>query len=411
MKQKLITALIAVLMGTQIASADEADDIALLKQQVKVLQNQLQTLTAQIEAADTQIQQNTEAAEVAVTQVETLTLGDGGSLSGTSSWANNTRLGGYGELHYNNLDGGSEIDFHRFVLFAEHEFSDRLRFFSELELEHSLAGDGKPGEVELEQAYIEYDLSENITSVAGLFLVPVGIVNETHEPPTFYGVERNEVEKNIIPSTWWEAGAGIHGHNASGFSWDLAAHSGLSTPIEGSNAFKIRSGRQKVAEATAEDLAFTGRIRYTGTPGLELAATVQYQADITQGQGSESANATLLEVHAAYQSDSGFGLRALYAAWDIDAVAAEAIGRDKQEGLYIESSYRVNEAFGLFARYSEWNNEAGVSSSEATTKLTTQFDLGINWWLHENVVVKIDYENQGGRKNADGFNVGLGFQY
>ena len=411
MKQRLVTALIAVFMGTQIASADEASDIALLKQQVEALQNQLQTLTAQIETANAQIQQNTEAAEVAVTQVETLTLGDGGSFSGTSSWANNTRLGGYGELHYNNLDGASEgaseIDFHRFVLFAEHEFSDRLRFFSELELEHSLAGDGKPGEVELEQAYIEYDLSENITSVAGLFLVPVGIINKTHEPPTFYGVERNEVEKNIIPSTWWEAGAGIHGHNASGFSWDLAVHSGLSTPIEGSNAFKIRSGRQKVAKATAEDLAATGRIRYTGIPGLELAATVQYQADIAQGLGNESASATLVEAHVAYQSGSGFGLRALYAVWDVDAAAAKAIGRDKQEGFYIEPSYRINQAFGLFARYSEWNNEAGLSSSE----VATQFDVGVNWWLHENVVFKFDYESQAGAKDTDGFNVGLGFQY
>ncbi|MBT5032714.1 MAG: porin, partial [Proteobacteria bacterium] len=282
MKKILMTASIAVLMGAQIAVADEADDIAALKQQVEALQVQLQALTAQIDSASAQIQSNTEAAEVAVAQVETLTI-DGGRLGGNSSWASNTRLGGYGELHYNNLDGASggasEIDFHRFVLFVEHEFSNRLRFFSELELEHSLAGDGKPGEIELEQAYIEYDLTENITSVAGLFLIPVGIINETHEPPTFYGVERNEVEKNIIPSTWWEAGAGIHGHNSRGFSWDLAAHSGLSTPIEGGNAFKIRNGRQKVAEATAEDLAVTGRIRYTGIPGLELAASAQYQSD------------------------------------------------------------------------------------------------------------------------------------
>ena len=116
------------------------------------------------------------------------------------------QLGGYGELHYNDLSGRGgasdkeALDFHRFVLFFGYDFNDRIRFNSELELEHSLAGDGKPGEVELEQAYIDLDLTDDHTARAGLFLVPVGLLNPTHEPPRFYGVERNSVEKNIIPS-------------------------------------------------------------------------------------------------------------------------------------------------------------------------------------------------------------------
>jgi hypothetical protein len=128
--------------------------------------------------------------------------------------SNKTTIGGYGELHYNahrdddNSDNHkSQIDFHRFVLFINHEFNDKMRFVSELELEHSLSGEGQPGEVELEQAYIQYDLTQKTNVVGGLFLIPVGIMNETHEPPTFYGVERNDVEKNIIPTTWWEGGA------------------------------------------------------------------------------------------------------------------------------------------------------------------------------------------------------------
>mgnify|MGYP001822965213 CR=1 FL=1 len=104
-------------------------------------------------------------------------------------------IGGYGELHYNNWefpDGSKfrEIDFHRFVLFFGYDFSDSIRFHSELELEHSVAGEGQNGEIELEQAYIEFDLTENMETKVGLFLMPVGILNETHEPTTFYGVER-----------------------------------------------------------------------------------------------------------------------------------------------------------------------------------------------------------------------------
>ena len=165
------------------------------------------------------------------------------------SWAERTSLGAYGEMHWNNLQSKDEIDFHRFVLFLGHEFDDRTRLFAELELEHSLAGEGKEGEVELEQAYIERDLTDNQHAQVGLFLLPVGILNEHHEPDTFYGVERNPVESNIIPTTWWEGGAGLHGDVAPGWNYHVAVHSGLEVPVMGGSAFLPRSGRQKVSEA------------------------------------------------------------------------------------------------------------------------------------------------------------------
>jgi len=143
---------------------------------------------------------------------------------------NKTTVGGYGELHYNNWDnksaGGSdkrEIDFHRFVLFFGHEFDARTRFFAELELEHSFIEDtdtgSTHGEVELEQAFVEFDLNDAMTARGGLFLLPVGIINETHEPPAFYGVERNPVENKIVPSTWWEAGGGFTHRFSNGLSY------------------------------------------------------------------------------------------------------------------------------------------------------------------------------------------------
>ena len=118
-----------------------------------------------------------------------------------------------------------------------------------------------------------------------MFLVPLGILNETHEPPTFYGVERNDVESIIIPSTWWEAGAGLSGNFANGLSWNAAFHSGLEMPASGSSAFRVRSGRQKVAEALASNFASTFRLRYTGVPGRELSASYQYQSDPSQIPG------------------------------------------------------------------------------------------------------------------------------
>lgn len=136
------------------------------------------------------------------------------------------QLGGYGEHHYNNYRGTNgdddQVDAHRFVLFFGYDFSDRIRFFSEFELEHSLAGEGKPGEVELEQAFIQFDTSKSTRLTAGLFLVPVGILNETHEPDTFYGVERNALESTIVPATWWETGVMFSQDLGQGLSYDVA---------------------------------------------------------------------------------------------------------------------------------------------------------------------------------------------
>jgi len=320
--------------------------------------------------------------------------------------SNRTSIGGYGELHYSNLDSKKEIDFHRFVLFFGHEFNSLTRFFSELELEHVISGDNQPGEIELEQAYIEHDLTKNMSAKAGLFLLPVGILNETHEPTTFYGVERNPVEKNIIPTTWWEAGLALTGKINNVWSYDLALTSGLSTPTTGSNAYLIRSGRKRAAKAPASDGALTARVKWSGMAGLQISATVQRQQDITQGTDSTAGGATLFEANGVYQKGP-FTLRALYAQWTLNGSGPKALGRDKQKGWYIEPAYKITSKLGMFARYNQWDNNAGNS---AATKYK-QTDFGINYWLHENVVLKLDVQNQSGAGSNDGFNLGIGYQF
>lgn len=322
-----------------------------------------------------------------------------------SSGAGDTKIGGYGEIHYNNLDSKKEMDFHRFVLFFGHSFSDRVRFFSEMELEHTVAGEGKKGEIELEQAFIEFDLSDRHRAQAGLFVLPVGILNQTHEPPTFYGVERNPVETNIIPTTWWEGGAGLNGEIAPGWGYDVTVSSGLFVPTSGTNAYLIRSGRQAVSNARANDLAYTGRIKWTGWSGVELAATAQYQADVTQGTAA-AASATLFEAHAVV-SQGPFGLRALYANWNVDSDPAKAVGRDTQSGWYIEPSYKILPNVGVFVRYNTWDNQAGDSADSEKQ----QTNLGVNFWPHEDVVIKADIQQQSGVINDDGFNLGIGYQF
>ena len=324
--------------------------------------------------------------------------------------ANKTTIGGYGELHHNRLEGHGgasdvdKMDFHRFVLFINHQYSDNLRLITELEIEHSLAGEGKPGEVELEQAYVEYDINDKVSASVGLFLIPVGILNETHEPDTFYGVERNPVEKNIIPTTWWAGGVMGSFQLADGLQLRVAAHEGL----EASSTFKIRDGRQKTANAIAEDYAYTANLKYTAIPGVTLGGTINYQADFAQQTGLAVEEATLVEGHAII-SMGNFGLRALYADWNVTGAGPEALGRDSQIGGYIEPSYKVNDKFGVFARFSSYDNEDGNS----TASRKTQSDVGFNYYLDPQVVLKADYQSQSNDSGSEqkGVNVGFGYSF
>lgn len=414
------TALAATLMtamsATQAAAPSNEEIWALLqemkqelssvKQQNADLKAQNEALQDKVEATEAKAQEATEAAEaVAVASEE--------AMKTAAAQDSKTSIGGYGELHYNNLENQGagedkdEIDFHRFVLFFDHEFNDRLRLFTELELEHSLAGEGKEGEVELEQAYIQYDINDKHRVNAGLFLLPIGLLNETHEPNTFYGVERNSVENKIIPTTWWEGGVMFSGELTQGFSYDVAATGGLKTSA-GSD-YAIRSGRQKVSEALADDFAYTARLKWTGMPGVELASSIQYQEDIAQSLDPDAGSAFLWEAHAAIQKGD-FGLRALYATWDLDGDGPESVGADEQTGWYIEPSYKLLDNVGVFTRYSEWDNQAGNS----TDSEVEEWALGVNWWLDPQVVVKFDYQDQDAEDKDDefdGFNVGIGYQF
>lgn len=362
------------------------------QQQIEVLQN----------ALNKQEQQITETTIIATTAVEAVEQNT--DIVNSNAWYNRVTIGGYTEHHLNVVqDDRNQIDAHRYVLFFGNKFSDSLRFFSEFELEHSVAGDGQPGEVELEQAFIEWQYSNNHRVTIGQYLLPIGILNEIHEPDTFYGVERNSVEAEIIPSTWWETGVMFSGEIAPGLRYDAAIHSGLQV-----DNFRIRSGRQKSAEATADDSAYTARLKYTGVPGLELAGSIQYQTDITQGQGiltDDDAAAFLYELHAIYNYED-FSIRALAAGWDIDNDDFEANDSDSPFGWYIEPSYKITENLGIFGRYSDIDPARG----DRPTQLTERYDVGVNYWLHPQVVLKADYSDNK-ENGSDSFNLGVGWQF
>lgn len=172
-------------------------------------------------------------------------------------------LSGYMEVHLNKEEGlPTEADLHRFVLMVGHSFTDRLKLWSEVEVEHAFVeGAEESGEVAIEQAYIDFMISRRFNLRAGMVLIPVGIVNERHEPPTFHGVERTFVDSLIVPSTWRDVGIGAFGDLGRGFSYRAYVVPGMDatgfTAEEG-----IAGGRQQGGHADASDPAITGRLEF-----------------------------------------------------------------------------------------------------------------------------------------------------
>ncbi|MDX1914589.1 MAG: porin [Methylophilus sp.] len=357
-----------------------------------------------------------------------------GGINGLSS---NSMLGGYGELHYNHFSGDvpagktrakDDVDFHRFVLFFGHRFNDWISFKSELEIEHSNTENG--GAVELEQAYLDFNFSEKINAKAGLFLMPLGIINETHEPPTFYGVERNNVENRIIPSTWWEAGVSLYGELAPGWKYQTGLSSSLSAASFEKFATKgVREGRQNVAEAPAENIGFHARLDYSGMLGLTVGASV-FTGNTGQNDdllNGADARLTLWDAHARYQVDK-FDLRALYAqghlsdAAEINTAFTNVSNQVAEQfyGWYLEGGYKVwqsgDQSVIPFVRFEKWDLQDKLASNtvKSTESANEVWTVGVNYLPHPQVVLKADYQQfdkPDGNKGDARLNLGMGYMF
>src|SRR5262245_19117322 len=241
-------------------------------------------------------------------------------------------IGGYGEFLYQHFDDRrqngepsdlrSQVDLLRAVLYFGYKFDDQWVLNTEIEAEHAVTASDKGGEVEVEFAYLDYLFSRHLRARAGLLLVPSGIVNEMHEPPTFLGAIRPDVERFLIPTTWRELGAGLYG-DAGPFSYRVYMVNGLNS--KGYTAEGIEEGRQEGSEALAENWAVTARFDWSPTPGAVLGASVfsgnSDQGERTPSGRSFSGTTTLFDVHADWKW-RGLWVRGLYAHTTISDAAA-----------------------------------------------------------------------------------------
>lgn len=341
--------------------------------------------------------------------------------------ASGLSIGGYGEILYENVqgrDGADEVDALRTVLYLGYKFDEHWLFNSEIEFEH--AGE----EVGVEFAYLDYRSSDAFSVRMGLVLLPMGWINELHEPTTFLSTHRPSLERFILPSTWREIGGGFYG-DAGDFSYRAYVTNGFDA--SGFSANGLRGGRQNGSEALAEDLAASGRLDYSGVAGMVLGVAAYYGDSGQEGTGTggdlPSAGTSIYDVHAEYRN-GGLQARAVYAHAEVDDVAelndalgltgSQSIG-EELEGWYVELGYDVlslvDESRGSslvpFVRYETYDTQSEVPSGFASSP-TTDVDIwtmGIAYQPMDQIVIKLDYQDveDAADGGADVLSLGLGF--
>lgn len=352
-------------------------------------------------------------------------------------------IGGYGEALYQNFEAladdgspagaGESLDLVRAVLYFGYKFDKGIVFNSEIEYEHATTGEGdeEKGEVSVEFAYLDFPLTPSLGVRAGQMLVPVGFVNELHEPPIFLGARRPDVERFIVPTTWREVGAGLYG-DAGPVSW--RAYLQASLDASGFAANGIRDGRQGGSESNAQDLALVGRVDWTIVPGLTAGGSC-FAGDA--GQGLEDAagrpieaRTRLVELHADWRA-RGWQARALYARGRVSDVArlndalgytAEASIGERNHGWYTEVGLDVLRApeaasaslvpFLRFERY-DTQDQVPVGFARDPALRVRVVTAGLAYKPIPSVVVKGDYQDyeNGARTGLDRFNVALGYLF
>jgi hypothetical protein len=442
-----MTCLLVVSVAGPAAAQD--DRVEKLERELAELRAAVSALQA-AEADAERLQEIERKLEVLATEIEDLKVGEAAvvatseaTVSGLAPAASKVyqkesglSIGGYGEALLEMFDSTRDdgapsgkndtFDMLRGVLYFGYKFNERFVFNSEIEFEH--ASTGADGSASVEFAYVDWLWRSGLNVRGGLLLVPMGFVNELHEPTTFLGAKRPETETRIIPTTWRENGFGVHG-DVGGFSYRTYLVNGLDG--SGFTASGLRGGRQKGSKALAEDFAWVGRLDWTATPGLTVGVSAYVgdsgQSLVDDAGRSIDVGTTIWDVHADWRW-RGLQVRGLWSEADLDDVARlnEALGYEgansvgeKMEGGYVEIGYDLlslrqgSQALIPFVRWEQVDTQVQVPTGFERTGSTDVeiLTLGLAYQPIEQLILKLDWQDRedAAGTGVDQFNVGLGY--
>ncbi len=446
MKKTLISTAVALALVTTNLSADEISD---LKAQLKALTQRLENIEAstkkqaeQTQALADEVINTQNATSFGTVDMDKTEPGLGAAASKVYYSKNPLSIGGYGEIqfahHTNSSINATEVN--RFVPYIGYKFSDNIILNSEVEFEHG----GE--EVSVEQLYIDFLLDPAFNIRVGHQVVPMGLVSLNHEPVLFNTVKRPDVETYLIPSTWHENGLTFHGKTDT-FSYNIgtvvaldmgrAEHDGaVDADTNGINW--INNGRRGGYERNAQtsNLAAVARLDYTGINGLLVGASLYTGKAGPSTNDKEEGKLTIGEMHAQYQKD-GFKIKGLYTQTHLSHADSYlgnhivgnnppvdfAFHPESAQGGYVNLEYNILPYFTsastrlpIFFQYEHYNLATSMASGNAFGT-TESYTYGLNYFPHEQVVLKGEYTLRQNRNDANSANyvtegvysLGLGF--
>ena len=427
MKHLFLSTVAAIALTTTL----HADEVSDLKIALKTLSERLTTLEAnekkqaeQTQALADEVINTQNATSFSTVDMSKTQAGLGAAASKIYYSKNPLSIGGYGELHYSHQthSGLHKSEAYRFVPYIGYKFSDNIILNSEIEFEHG----GE--EIAIEQLYIDFLLNPALNIRLGHQVVPMGLINLNHEPVLFNTVKRPDVEQYLIPSTWHENGLTVHGKTESfnyaigavaALDMGLANHDGA--PETGTyGAGWIRDGRRGSNETNnaISNLAAVARLDYTGINGLLVGASFYTAEAGPSTNGKQVGRLTLADLHAQYQNE-GFKIKGLYTQAHLshadsylglhtvgDTTLDFPFHPESSRGGYVNLEYNVlpyftqaNGRLPIFFQYENYNLATSMVNGSAFGN-TESFTYGLNYFPHDQVVLKAEYLNRQNKNTA-----------
>lgn len=348
-----------------------------------------------------------------------------------------TSYGEMGARFYRRDTSRNSADLTRFVLGFQHRFDDKTKVVAELEVEHAVTSsdDGDKGEVAVEQAYVERQLSSNWAARAGLFVMPMGLLNENHEPTAYYGVDRNFVETAIIPSTWREGGVQFVGDLDNGLTLQAGISTGFNLNKWDKDAAQsdetvespLGVVHQEMSQAKSHNLGYFSALNWRGIPGLQLGGAL-FVGQGGQGQvGTPKMGVTLWDMHVRY-TPGAWDLSALYAQGHISRTGdfnVTLVGNDylmpsRFSGWYTQAAYKLwsngDLTLSPFARFERFNTreafaDIGPGLTPDAAKAESVITVGANLAVGSGVVFKADVQRFKQSTTENRLNLGMGWAF
>lgn len=363
---------------------------------------------------------HTEAQKFTTTNAQKLVMTNEDSLQSGAN-TQKTVISGYGSAYYQrNFDQEQSVaTLERAVLFVGHQFSQKISFFSELELENAKVEGGvsNNAEISMEQAFLKFNINAHQYLIGGLFTPRIGILNENHLPVNFNGVERPMVETLIIPATWRELGVGFYGNSEKiPLNYSIAIMNGL----EGQNFVHgtgIQGGRAEGNLASANNIAVSAALQYywknfkfqvSGYTGGTVTLSPRGSDSLGLNSGAFGTPIYLGEADAQYEYNA-WSAKALgvYIGYPDAGKMNTVYGNNTATGMYgayVEIAYnwlfnqetllKIKAGLISFARFEALNMNSSIAANGEGiydgTEQQTNLIIGVGYLPIPNVVIKAD---------------------